>query len=336
MTLKFGLYVATTFPADTHLPTEINHIIQQVRLAKANGFVSLWAAQHFLTAPLQMVQPLQLLARLLGEAEGMMVGPNILILPVLNPVQVAAEAVTMDALSGGKYVLGVGLGYRDEEYTAFGVQRSERVGRMTEAIHLIRRLFTEPTVTHEGKYYTVPGVGLGLKPVHPGGPPIWIAASSDPAIERAARIGDAWLITFYPSLSLLREQMALYKRTLADAGKPIPDDMPILKECYVSTSHKNALDECRGPLQVKYDAYASWGQDKFLPENERFQMPFDEFVKDRFLIGDADFVRDEIHRYHEELGVNHFMLRVHWPGLEQGKVLRTIELLGEHVVPEWA
>ena len=56
----------------------------------------------------------------------------------LNPVQVAAEAVTMDALSGGKYVLGVGLGYRDEEYTAFGVQRSERVGRMTESIELIQ------------------------------------------------------------------------------------------------------------------------------------------------------------------------------------------------------
>jgi alkanesulfonate monooxygenase SsuD/methylene tetrahydromethanopterin reductase-like flavin-dependent oxidoreductase (luciferase family) len=336
MTLKVGLYIATTFEADEHLPTWIDNTIEQVRLAKANGFVSLWAAQHFLTAPLQMLQPIPLLARLLPEAQGMTIGPNILILPVLNPVEVAAESLTMDVLSGGHYVLGIGLGYRDDEYEAFGVRKTERVGRMTESIEVIRRLWNEPTVSHQGKYYNVPNVGLGIRPVQAGGPPIWIAASSDPAIERAAKIGDAWLITFYPSLTLLKEQMALYRKALHEVGKSDPVEMPILKECYVSTSHKNALEECMGPLKVKYNAYASWGQDKFLPENERFNMPFEEFVKDRFLIGDASFVREEIQRYYEELGVNHFMLRCHWPGLEQEKTLRTIELIGSHVVPELA
>jgi alkanesulfonate monooxygenase SsuD/methylene tetrahydromethanopterin reductase-like flavin-dependent oxidoreductase (luciferase family) len=318
------------------MPAQVNNMVEQVRRARANGFVSLWAAQHFMTRPLQMLQPLPLLARLLPEAEGMQIGPNILVLPVLNPVAVAEEGLTLDLLSGGRYVLGIGLGYREEEYTAFNVKKSERAGRMEEAIHVIRRLWTEPTVAHDGQYYQVPNMGLGLRPIHPGGPPIWVAASTEPAIERAARLGDAWLITFYPSLTLLKDQMRFYRASLKGAGKAEPADMPILKECYVGASHKTALDECRGPLQVKYNAYASWGQDKFLPENERFDQPFEAFVKDRFLIGDAAFVRDEIQRYYETLGVNHFMLRMHWPGLEQDKVLGSIERIGHHIVPQLA
>ena len=336
MTIKVGLYLATAFPETDDMPTQVNNMVVQVRRAKANGFVSLWAAQHFMTKPLQMLQPLQLLARLLPEAEGMQLGPNILVMPVLNPVAVAEESLTMDLLSGGRYVLGIGLGYREEEYAAFNVKKSERASRMEEAIHVIRQLWTEPTVSHEGKYYRVPNMGLGLRPIQPGGPPIWIAASTEPAIERVARLGDAWLITFYPSLTLLTEQMRFYRDSLKHAGKSEPDDMPILKECYVGSSHKTALDECRGPLQVKYNAYASWGQDKFLPESERFDQPFDAFVKDRFLIGDAAFVRDEIQRYNEVLGVNHFMLRMHWPGLEQDKVLNSIERIGQHILPELA
>lgn len=335
MTIKLGLYIATAFPAGDSMSKQLGNIIEQTRRAKANGFVSLWAAQHFLSQPLQMIQPLQLLARLIPEAEGMTMGPNILILPLLNPVLVAEESLTMDLLSGGNYVLGIGLGYRDEEYAAFGVRKAERAKRMEEAIHVIRRLWTEEVITHEGQYYSVPNMGLGMRPLRPGGVPIWIAANVDSAIERVARLGDAWLITFYPSLSLLKTQMQLYRAALKAAGKPEPTDMPILKECYVSTSHRTALDECRGPLQVKYNAYASWGQDKFMPESERFDQPFEEFVKDRFIIGDPVFVREEIQRYHEELGVNHFMMRCHWPGLEQDKVLRTIDLLGAHVVAEF-
>jgi alkanesulfonate monooxygenase SsuD/methylene tetrahydromethanopterin reductase-like flavin-dependent oxidoreductase (luciferase family) len=336
MSLKIGLYLATAFPTEDDMSTQLNNLIEQVRRAKANGFVSLWAAQHFMTKPLQMLQPLPLLARLLPEAEGMMIGPNILVLPVLNPVAVAEEGLTMDLLSGGNYVLGIGLGYREEEYAAFNVTRRERTARMEEAIDVIRRLWKEPVVSHQGKFYNVPGMGLGLRPVRPNGPPIWIAASTEPAIERAARLGDAWLITFYPSIGLLQDQLKYYRGCLKTVGKPEPTDMPILKECYIGTSYQSALDECKGPLQVKYSAYASWGQDKFLPDGEKFDQPFEQFVKDRFLVGDVAFVRDEIQRYYETLGVNHFILRLHWPGLEQSKVLRTIELLGEQVVPQLA
>ena len=130
--------------------------------------------------------------------------------------------------------------------------------------------------------------------------------------------------------------MGAYREALAAAGKEMPADAPIIRECYVSPNHGAALEECRGPLAYKYASYASWGQDKFLPESERFDQPFEKFVQDRFIIGDPSYCREEILRYRESLGVTHFIMRVQWPGLEQEKALRSIELLGREVLPRLA
>jgi alkanesulfonate monooxygenase SsuD/methylene tetrahydromethanopterin reductase-like flavin-dependent oxidoreductase (luciferase family) len=123
--------------------------------------------------------------------------------------------------------------------------------------------------------------------------------------------------------------MAMYRKLLADAGKEFPAEAPITRECYVGSSHASALEECKAALQYKYAAYSSWGLDKQSKGAESFAQPFEEFVKDRFIIGDKAFVKEEIERYHALLGVNHFIMRVQWPLLEQSRVLRTISVLGE-------
>jgi len=116
--------------------------------------------------------------------------------------------------------------------------------------------------------------------------------------------------------------MLLYRAALTETGRKA-DAYPIIRECYVGASHQTALEECRGPLQYKYDAYAAWGTDR------REKPPFAEYARDRFIIGDATFVKEEIARYREALGVDHFMMRCHWPGLAQEKVLGSIRRLGE-------
>ena len=115
--------------------------------------------------------------------------------------------------------------------------------------------------------------------------------------------------------------MRVYRAALAEAGRTVKD-FPIERECYVGSSHRTALEECRGPLEYKYAAYASWG----LPGAAH--LPFEEFVKDRFIIGDASFVKEEIARYQETLGVNHLIMRVQWPGLPQEKAMESIRRLG--------
>jgi alkanesulfonate monooxygenase SsuD/methylene tetrahydromethanopterin reductase-like flavin-dependent oxidoreductase (luciferase family) len=173
-------------------------------------------------------------------------------------VHVAEEAATFDVLNGGNYILGVGLGYRQPEFDAFGINLSERAPRFNESIALMRRLWTEDRVSHKGRFYTVNDSGLSVKPVRPGGPPLYIAGQADVSVRRAARIGDAWLIVNTSGLGKVMPLMQTYRAALKEYGRT-PMEFPITVECYVGERHATAHEECRGPLEYKYAAYASWG-----------------------------------------------------------------------------
>jgi alkanesulfonate monooxygenase SsuD/methylene tetrahydromethanopterin reductase-like flavin-dependent oxidoreductase (luciferase family) len=326
---QVGLYLGTQFTPDTDVAATLKEVREQVRVARQSGFSSLWVPHHYLTHPMQMLAPVPMLSYILRDAEGMTIGTNILIMPLLNPVHVAEDAVTLDLLSGGRYVLGIGIGYREAEFEAFKVPLRERVQRLSESIEIMRRLWTEDKVVYNGKVLQINELGIGLKPLRKGGPPIWVAGVVDAAVRRAALLGDAWLITNFAHLSVLVPQMDMYRKALAEAKKDFPVEAPITRECYIGPTRAKALEECKAALQYKYSAYSSWGLDKQSSDAESFEQPFEAFVKDRFIIGDKAFVKDEIERYRALLGVNHFIMRVQWPGLEQDKALRTISTLGE-------
>lgn len=325
--MKVGLFLNTQSPAGTDMRSRVPEMVEQVRTAGECGFSSLWFPEHYLTAPMQMFQRSAILPYMLNEAKGMMIGGDIMILPLHNPVAVAEEAATLDVLSGGNYVLGVGLGYREEEFVAFGVPMAERVQRFGESVGLIRKLWAEERVTHEGKFYRVENAGLGIKPVRPEGVPIWMAAQADAAIKRAATLGDSWLIIPSMALSELKHSVGLYRDALRACGKPDPVEFPITRECYVGTSQAKAMEECRDALSYKYAAYAKWGLDG--QQVDDGLSPFDRMARDCFIIGDKGFVKEEIARYRETLGVNHFIMRMHWPGFPQERVLQSIRALGE-------
>lgn len=320
--MKVGLFINTQFPEGDNLAGRLPEMLAQVRAAREAGFSSLWLPHHWLTHPMQMLQLAPVMGYVAAHAEGMTIGPNILILPPLNPVHVAEEAATFDVLTGGNFILGVGLGYRQPEFDAFGIPLGERAPRFTEAIGLMRRLWREERVTHHGRFYAVDGAGLSLKPIRPGGPPIYVAAQAEVSVRRAARIGDAWLIVNTGGLAKIAPLMQAYRAALEQYGRP-PIEYPITLECYVGDRHSTAHAECRGPLEYKYGAYAQWGLE------DRTSASFEVFARDRFIIGDKVSVKEEIARYRELLGVDHFIMRVQWPGLPPPQALHSIRRLGE-------
>lgn len=321
--MKVGLFINTQWPEDTNVAAQIPMLVEQVRVARDAGYASLWFPHHWLTYPMQMLQIMPAMAYLAAEAKGMAIGPNILILPLLNPMHVAEEAATLDVITGGNYVLGAGLGYREPEFTAFGITHAERAGRFSESVTLMRKLWAGGRITHEGKFFTIRDAGISVKPVRPGGPPIYVAGLVDSAVRRAARIGDAWLIANASSIQEITPQMHTYRSALQEFGRP-PLEFPIARECYVGASRASAYAECKAALEYKYAAYAQWGMTSPLEGTS-----FDDFARDRFIIGDKESVKDEIIRYTELLGVDHFIMRSQWPGLEQDKVLGSIRRLGE-------
>src|SRR3954452_6750859 len=209
--MKVGLFINTQFTEATSVVDRIPEIVAQVRAARDAGFRSLWFPHHWLTYPMQMLQITPVMGYVAAHAQGMTIGPNILILPPQNPVHVAEESATLDVLTGGNFVLGVGLGYRPPEFEAFGIPLAERAPRFTEAIGLMRRLWIEERVSHQGRFYTVNDSGISLKPARPGGPPVYIAAQADVSVRRAARIGDAWLIVNSSALGKIAPLMRTYR-----------------------------------------------------------------------------------------------------------------------------
>jgi alkanesulfonate monooxygenase SsuD/methylene tetrahydromethanopterin reductase-like flavin-dependent oxidoreductase (luciferase family) len=144
------------------------------------------------------------------------------------------------------------------------------------------------------------------------------------------------VINPHAKLNVLEHQLELYRKTLQHAGRPFPAELPMIKELYVAPDRKTAIQECRPFLEAKYQAYAAWGQDKALPQEDSFDLTFEELVRDRFIIGDSDDCVRELRRYIDALGVNCFIFRIQWPGMEQATVLRTIKLLAERVMPKLA
>jgi alkanesulfonate monooxygenase SsuD/methylene tetrahydromethanopterin reductase-like flavin-dependent oxidoreductase (luciferase family) len=334
--MKFGLIISKQHPPGVSMVERFREHIEQVRAARDAGFDLIVMGQHYLSTPFQEIQTLPSLARLAAEAGTMRVGATVLLLPLLNPVDVAEQVATLDVISEGRFIFGAGLGYREQEYEAFGVQGKERVPRFVESLEVIKRLWTEDEVNHRGRFFHLTNAHLALKPVQKPHPPIWFAANNDAAVERSARMADAWIINPHATLAVLRQQMALYRAALQAAGKPFPAELPIIKELYVAPDRGTAIRDCRPFLEAKYKAYGAWGQDKALPDGESFDVAFEELVKDRFIIGDPEDAIRELRRYAEALGVTSFIFRIQWPGMEQAKVLRTIDLLAERVMPAFS
>ena len=167
----------------------IDEVVDQVQLMRELGYDLIALGQHHLATPFQQPSSVPFLARLAAEAGAMRIGVTVFLLPLHNPVDIAEQVATLDAISHGRMIFGVGLGYRPEECAAFGIRMEERVPRFLEALDLITRLWTQPEVEFNGRYYQVPRSPSTIRTVQQPHPPIWMAANTDAAVRRAGRLG---------------------------------------------------------------------------------------------------------------------------------------------------
>lgn len=332
--LRFGLLVSKQYPLHESAYERFLGHLEQVRLARDVGFDTIVFGQHFLASPFQELQSVPTLARLSAEAGEMRLGLTILLTALLPPVEVAEVCATLDVITGGRLIFGVGLGYREVEDNAFGLPRGERVRRFEDNLEIIKRLWTEDRVTYHGPHCRLDGASLTLRPLQKPRPPIWMAANNDPAVRRAARMADAWIINPHSHLPAISRQFGIYREELAACGKSLPDDLPLMRELYIAPQRAQAFREVEPYISTKYDAYRQWGQQRALPRDDAWSAAFEELLRDRFVIGDPAAVREDLQRYLETMpGVNHLIFRIQYPGMPQEYVLRAIRLLAEEVRP---
>ena len=326
--MRVGIFLSAQHPPGADPVRALAEHVEQVRFARDNGFSSVHAGQHFLSQPFQMFQSVPLLGRLAAETGELRVGAGIVLLPLLNPVEVAENAATLDAITGGRFILGVGLGYRSEENEAFGVTE-RRVRVFEEKLEVVRRLLEGAEVTASGQGYRLEGARLGLLPVQRPRPPIWMAANNDSAVRRAARLADTWLVNPHTTVDELERQLVLFRE---ERGSD-PEELPVIREVCIAETDEEAVELARPHLDSKYKAYVDWGQSEVLPPSDTLRREWDELRAGRFMLGSPETVTAEIRELRDRLGVTELLVRVQWPGLPHEHAMRTLELLAREVVP---
>lgn len=319
-------------PRGEDLGRRFEQLVTFVHAARDTGFDHVTTGEHLLLDPLQLLQPVPLLARLIPETGSMRLISTV-VAPLHNPVELAETWASLDVLSGGRVGLSLALGYRDVEYAAFGVEPSRRVRRLREVVETLRALWTEEVVTAQGEGFTLDGVTCTTRPVQRPHPPIWIAANADAAIVRAARWGLPWNINAHARFATIAEQIQLYRRAAEEAGHPEPT-FPMARELYCGESREHALRVAGPWLAAKYDAYDAWGQDEALPGEEDFAVPLQQLAEDRFILGDPDDCAEQIERY-RALGVDRIHLRMNWPGMPLEAAMEGLARFASEVIPRF-
>jgi len=217
--LKFGICLPIRLDADAGANVRI------AKRAEELGYDSVWVSDHVVIPEKragmftdEFHDPFMLLSSIAAGTSRIIVGTSVIILPYRNPLVTAKMAATLDVLSGGRLVFGVGPGWMREEFEALGVPFGSR-GRMTdEYIKVIRELWRSERPEFHGEFVDFSNVGFYPKPVHTPGPPVWVAGASRHAVRRAALLGDGWQPTAV-SPGDIRADMDELRRIAAEAGR---------------------------------------------------------------------------------------------------------------------
>lgn len=329
-----GLFLSHQQPPDADPVRALSGQLEMVRLVRDAGWASVMTGQHYLLDEVRKLQPFPFLARIAADAGDMRIGVAILLLALHNPVQVAEDVATLDLISGGRAVLGVGLGYREAEYAAFGVPKEEAVRRFETNLRVVVELLEGRSVDVDAPWCRTSGARLTNLPIQRPRPEVWIGANADAAVRRAARSGDTWLINPHARRDAVARQLELFRaERVAHGLAPDPVRLPALKEVFCAPTREQAFRQCLPHLGEKYRHYLAWGQDGAMPQDDTLDRPLDELVEDRFIIGTPEDCLRMLAAWRDDLGVDTFLLRTEWVGMPHEVAMGSLGLLAETVVP---
>ncbi len=277
-------------------------------IAEASGFDTATIGHHHFM-PGNMSDPLTLMATVAARTDALRVGTGIFQLPIHNPVRVAEQVATIDQISAGRVSLGVGMGWWPLEYEVHGSVFAERGARMEEALQILKLVWTTENATFDGRFTHFENLTVYPRPVQSPHPPLWVAGVARPAVERAARLGDAWLWGPVQSLAAGGRCLDLYRSAAADVGRPA--DWILRRFAWLGTDRR-AIEEEVLPAYVSglVDHWRESAEDReelelFARMDSGEQVSAQEIATDRLLWGTPNNVIAQIQRYSEATGCEH-------------------------------
>lgn len=254
-TLKIGVNTMhrRSEPAEGPWLPRIDELVAMVEHVDRSGFDSFWVGDH-ISMPIPFLDPFQQIAQAAVVSRRLVFGVGVYLLPLRNIAPVAKQVSTLDLMTEGRLIFGVGVGGEfPKEYELAGIPREERGARLSDGIRVLKKLWTGEKVSHASRFLAFEDVDMRPAPWQPGGPPIWCGGRSKPALRRAARIGNGWH-SYAITADMYRDGLATIRETAEAEGF---DERPFgtghLLFARVSDNYEQALDEAADHLSTRYN-----------------------------------------------------------------------------------
>jgi len=320
--------VHTTLSPREHL----DGLLRQVDAAQRNGVRYIVMGHHYLYGNLRWLQPIPTLARIAAELDpGVRIGTMVVQAPLFHPVALAEELATLDILTRGRLVVGVGAGYRREEFTAFGVDFDQRFAMMDEALQIVRLLWARDEVTFHGRFWTLDDVRTHIRPWQQPHPPIWIGALRDSGVRRSARLGDAWPVTPETRTSDMKRMFDVYAAARRKHGRPPVPRHPLRREIVPGRTSEAAFDRFETMARDRLLAYAQ--RELATRDARALREEFREVARREAIIGTPDECLSQLRDLAGQVPVDPVIVRAQWPDMSSDDVVAYLDDLGRDIVP---
>lgn len=334
--MQFGLMYDFRNPTPWEAPAArlYAETIEQIQAVEALGFDAVWLTEHHFTDDGYLPQVLTVAAAVAAVTRRVQIGTAVLLLPLHHPLHVAEQAALVDIISDGRLIFGPGLGYKVDEFAAFGVNRGRRRTIMDESVEIIARAWTEERFSYAGRHFQLTDLSVTPRPVQQPRPPIWLAARAEPPLRRAARLGDGVIAVGSPDL------IGRYRELVREAGKdPEQATVAVLHSVLLSDEPEQTWREVKDHVAWRARRYGEWyGEAADLPGDQRWreavQADEDAGQRPERLIRDVDTLTRELEAY-ERMGVDHVIFFATFPGYPLAKSFRTWEHFAREVMPRF-
>jgi alkanesulfonate monooxygenase SsuD/methylene tetrahydromethanopterin reductase-like flavin-dependent oxidoreductase (luciferase family) len=328
--MDLGIILGDT-PTTVKPQDHFTAVMRQVEAVQRNGMKYILIGQHFLFPESRWLQPIPLLARLAAEVDrDVRLVTQVLIAPLYPPVLLAEELATLDIVTEGRLIVGLGVGYLPHEYASFGVPFDERVARLEECVEILRAMWTNDRVTFDGRFTKLSDVPVHIRPVQSPHPPIWIGAQSKGGVRRAARIGDAWPITPQEPPDQVRDRLGIFVDERERLGLPVTPQ-PLRREIVVSSDRDDAISKAVAMAQPWYLHMAEIGNEHMNRDEVIASMA--KVVDRTFVLGSADQCAAQLRAIGDVAPIGPVITRASWPGMSADAAVEYLDSLGEELVP---
>ena len=317
------------------IPIEGGHYyreaLEEVTRAEELGFHSVWMEEHHAVTNHYWPSPLTVLAGFATRTSRLVLGTDIVVAAFHHPVRLAEDVAMLDVISSGRFVLGIAIGYKPDEFALYGVDLEKRGARFEEQLAIMKGLWTQERVQFRGTYYTLEG-RLEPKPIQRPHPPVWIGGWGDITLRRAATLADNWIPGPTADLRRLLAGKKQFLERRAAAGLPTPTEWPLTRDVIIADTDKQARELAEEHIMVAYRReYAGGWRHPFIDAS--IATDLDKLMEDRFIIGGPEQCLARMRRFVQEYDMTHLICRMFFPGMPHARIMRGLELIAREIMP---